>query len=424
MYNSDQKQVNMEKEAPSPNCQSCLRPVPEVGSQPTTQWVSFCKCNRAYAPNNQFVISECANCKKRIMANAPGKVDGIFVCSCDNPSPKNIPNFQRDRNQAEAVQLDLASIGIEPETFPLERYTPIGILGLGPKADVILARDKQSGNKVAVKSFKKVASTAFATFEQEAKKNKKLSHNNIARLLEGFVYERKTPYLVTEYKDGFNLEQYLAIHGTPSHDVAVMILISVCEALIYAQKESLMHMNIRPGNIIFLDDMNADPSISITDFSLAKIKATEELTEPVDALYMSAEEARNLDYDERSEVYSIGCVGYALLAGKPPFQEGTARDIKNAHALKLPKRISDIKFVAERPKDLEEVIERCLEKDPRVRFDTVEKLLERLQVFPRREKMQIAAILAAKQKKKFAMIGAAVAAAGITCALGYLALHH
>ncbi len=416
--------MTMEKETPSPNCQTCLRPVMEAGSQPTTQWVSFCKCNRTYAPNNQFVISECATCKKRIMANAPRKVDLIFVCCCENPSPKNIPNFQRDRNQPEAVQLDLPSIRIAGESFPLERYTPIGVLGQGPKADVVLARDKQSGNKVAVKSFKKITSGAFATFEQEAKKNKKLSHNNIARLLEAFIYEHKTPYLVTEYKDGFNIEQYLAIHGIPSHDVAVMILISICEALIYAQKESLMHMDIRPGNIIFLDDMNADPSISITDFSLPKIKATEELTEPTDALYMSAEEARGLEYDERSEVYSIGCVGYALLTGKPPFQDGTARDIKNAHALKLPKRICDLKFVAERPKDLEEVIERCLEKDPKVRFDTVAKLLERLEVFPRREKMQIAAILAAKQKKKFAMIGAAVAAVGITCAIGYLALHH
>ncbi|MBS1953280.1 MAG: serine/threonine protein kinase [Cyanobacteria bacterium SZAS-4] len=358
------------------------------------------------------------------MANAPRKVDGIFVCSCENPDPKNIPNFQRDRNKPEPVELDLASIGIPPETFPLERYIPIGVLGLGPKADVILARDKQSGNKVAVKSFKKIAQSAFATFEQEAKKNKKLSHNNIARLLEAFIYELKTPYLVSEYKDGFSVEQYLAIHGIPSHDVAVMILISICEALIYAKKESLMHMNIRPGNVIFLDDMNADPSISLTDFTLPKIKALEELTEPSDALYMSAEEARNMEYDERSEVYSIGCVGYALLAGKPPFQDGTARDIKNSHALKLPARICNVNFVAERPKDLEEVIERCLEKDPRVRFDTVEQLLERLQVFPRREKMQIAAILAAKQKKKFAMIGAAVAAVGITCALGYLALHH
>lgn len=411
------------KEA-APNCQTCLRPVAEAGTKPSTQWVSFCKCGRTYAPNSQFVIPICGTCKMRIMTNAPRKAQGMFVCSCENPDAKIVPNFQRDRNKPELVELDLQSVGIAKETFPLERYTPLAVLGLLRKSDVILARDKQTGNKVAVKSCKAILPTAFATFEQEARKVKKLSHNNIARLLEAFIYESKTPYLVSEYKDGFNIEQYLALQGFPSQDVVVMVLISICEALIYAQKESLLHRDIRPGNIIFLDDMNADPSIAITDFSLPKIKDAEVLNEPRDAFYMSADEARNLDPDERSETYSIGCVGYAMLTGVPPFQEGTALDIKNSHALKLPKRISSLNFSPNRPKDLEEVIERCLEKDPKVRFDSAAKLMERLEVFPRREKMQIAAIEAAKQRKKLLKIAAAGAGALLLSALGYVALNH
>ncbi len=412
----------MEKETASLNCQTCLRPMKEAGSQPTTQWVSVCKCDRTYSPNAQFSIDLCANCNKRVVTTIASKVDHLYLCSCEKPNPKKIPNFQQNKNQPEAVTLDLASIGISPESFPLERYTPIGILGQSARADVILARDRQSGKKVAVKSFKQIRPEAFAAFEQDAKKTKQLSHNIIARVLECFIYN-KTPYMVTEYKDGFNLEQYLAVHGTPSHDVAVMILISICEALIYAQKESLLHRDIRPGNIIFLDDMNSDPSISVTDLSLPKIKANEQLTESVDALYMSAEEARGLEYDERSEVYSIGGVGFALLTGRPPFQDGTALDIKNAHALKLPPRISALKFEAERPKDLEEVIERCLEKDPRSRFESVAKLLERLEVFPRREKMKIAAVLAAKKRRKLLTILAAVAVVLILGAIGYFALN-
>lgn len=427
MYNGHKNQVTMEtdsKEATSLKCQTCLRPLPETGAKPTTQWVSVCKCGHHYAPNNQFSIPICANCKMRVMTNAQRKIDGIFACSCQTPAPQIVPNFLKDRSKPEVVQLDLQSVGIAPETFPLERYIPIAILGLSPKADVILARDKQTGNKVAVKSFKRIPPTAFATFEQEARKVKKLSHNNIARLLEAFIYENKTPYLVSEYKDGFNVDQYLAMQGFPSYNVVVMILISICEAVIYAQKESLLHRDIRPGNVIFLDDLNADPSISLTDFSLPKIKEMEELVDIRDALYMSADEARNLDYDERSETYSIGCIGYGLLAGVPPFQEGTARDIKNSHALKLPKRIASLNFSPDRPKDLEEVVERCLEKDPKVRFDTVAKLLERLEVFPRREKMQIAAIQAAKQRKKLLSIAAAVAGAVLISAIGYFALNH
>lgn len=412
------------KEAIALNCETCLRPVAEAGAKPVSQWVSFCKCGRTYAPNNQFVVPICDKCKMRVMTNAQRHVPGIFVCCCESPDAKNVPNFQRDRTKPELVQLDLQTINIKPETFPLERYIPIAILGLSSKSDVILARDKQTGNKVAVKSFKKIAPGSFALFEQEARKVKKLSHNNIARLLEAFIYESKTPYLVSEYKDGFNIDQYLALQGFPSQDVVVMILMSICEAIIYAQKESLLHRNVRPGNVIFLDDMNSDPSISLTDFSLPKIKDNEELTEPRDALYMSADQARNLDHDERSETYSIGCVGYTLMAGIPPFQDGSAQDIKNSHALKLPKRISSVNFSPNRPKDLEEVVERCLEKDPKVRFDSIAKLLERLEVFPRREKMQIAAIEAAKRRKQLLKIAAAGVGAAVLSLIGYLALNH
>jgi serine/threonine-protein kinase len=228
--------------------------------------------------------------------------------------------------------------------------------------------------------------------------------------------------VVTEYKDGFNLDQCLALYGVPSFDVAVKILVGVCETLNYAQKQGVLHRNIRPGNIIFLDDMNSEPSVSVTDFALPKVKLSEQLTDPRDAIHMSADEARNMEYSEKSEVYSIGCIGYSLLAGRPPFQEGTVLDIKNSHALKLPPRISSLKFDNKRPKDLDEVIEKCLEKDPSYRFESVPKLLERLEVFPRREKMQIAAVLAARKRKKILLILGAVLLMVALCALGCFVL--
>lgn len=261
-----------------------------------------------------------------------------------------------------------------------------------------------------------------STFESEVKKNQQLTHTNIARIVGVGVHNGKTPYVVTEYKEGFNLEQYLALHGIPSHDVAVKILISVCETVIYAQKQGVLHRDIRPGNIIFLDDMNSEPSVLITDFSLPKVKLSEGLTEPCDALYMSCEEARGLEYSEKSEVYSLGCVGYALLTGRPPFQDGTVLDIKNMHALKLPPKISAIKFESKRPPDLEEIVERCLEKDPGYRFESIAKLQERLEVFPRREKMQIEAVLAARKKKKILRIAVAVLLAVALCVVGYFVL--
>jgi serine/threonine protein kinase len=311
-----------------------------------------------------------------------------------------------------------------PDRFPMERYIPLALLGDSTRATVLLCRDKQRGTKVAVKCFKKLPPALRSTFESEVRKNKELNHTSIAKVVDFGFYQDKSPYLVTEYKDGFNLEQCLAMYGTPSIDVAIKILLGVCEALLYAQKQAVMHRDIRPRNIIFLDDMNSEPSVAVLDFAMPKIKAAEELTDAYDAFYMSADEARRLEYTEKSEVYSLGCIGFALLTGRGPFQDGTALDIKNSHALKLPPRISDLNFDNKRPKELEEIFEKCLEKDPRYRFDTVTAFQERLQVFPRREQLRIAGILAARTRKKVLIIVGAIVAVAAVCASVFLLFGH
>jgi serine/threonine-protein kinase len=318
----------------------------------------------------------------------------------------------------------LASVGLSEETFPIKRFTPIAILGDSPRAVVTLCRDKQRGTKVAVKCFKGIAPALFPTFESEANKNKQLSHTSIAKIVDSGILNGKTPYLVTEYKDGFNVEQCFALYGSPSYDVAVNILIGACEALSYGQKQSLLHRDIRPGNLIFLDDLNSRPSVCITDFALPKIKQREQLSDPWFAIYMSGEEARNLPYTEKSEVYSLGCTGYMILAGRPPFIEGSPLDIKNDHALKLPPRISTIKFDKTRPKDLDEVIEKCLEKDPGDRFESIAKLQERLEVFPRRRQMRIDAVLASRKRAKIIRIAVVGLIAAAICAAGVFAITH
>lgn len=404
----------------SDSCQTCFRPKAEAGSQPQTQWISVCRCESPFAPSTNFSIDVCASCKRRVASNALARVEHPDLCCCEKPQAKKVATYLK-QNESDAVLLDLSSVGLSSESFPLERYAPIAFLGSSARATTILARDKQRGTKVALKCFKRISPAMQPTFQSEVKKNQQLSHTSIAKISDSGFHNGKAPYLVTEYKDGFNLEQCLALYGTPSSDVAVKILMSVCESLIYAQKQGVLHRDIKPGNIIFFDDMNAEPSVLITDFALPKVKASEELTEPRDAVYMSADEARNVEYNEKSEIYSIGNVGFSLLTGRPPFRDGDLLEIKNMHALKLPPKISDLKFDNKRPKDLEEIVERCLEKDPNYRFESVAKLLERLEVFPRRVQMRIAAVLAARKKKKILLTVVAVLVLVILCVLGYIA---
>jgi serine/threonine-protein kinase len=346
-----------------------------------------------------------------------------YLCSCAQPNPKKIATHIKN-NETDPVTLDLSVAGLSPDLFPLDKFAPVAMLGDSPRATVILCRDRQRGTKVAVKCFKTIAPSLFPTFEGDVRKNKQLTHTNIAKIVDSGIHNGKTPYLVTEYKDGFNLEQCLDLYGFPSPDVAIDILLGACEALSYGQTQSVLHRDIRPGNIIFLDDLNSQPSICVTDFALPKVKAAEQLTDPWLSLYMSAEEARNMEYSEKSEVYSLGCVGYSILTGRPPFQEGTALDIKNSHALKLPPRMNRVNFDKNRPSEIDEVIEKCLEKDPRERYESIAKFQERLAVFPRRIQMRIAAFAAARKRAKilrYAVVGLAVVA---VCAAGFFAFAH
>lgn len=372
-------------------------PVNSPGPQ-RSQWISVCRCARQYSPNAQFSIEVCNKCKRRVPVNAKGSIGNEhFLCTCSEPDARKIPT-QTKLNDPEPVTLDLASVKINPDLFPLERFTPIAILGDTPRAHTLLCRDKQRGTKVAVKLFKNIPINMLPTFESEVKKNKLMTHTNIAKIADLGHGGGKAPYVVSEYKDGFDLSQCVAMYGVPSYDVAVKILIDTCEVLAYALTQGILHRDLRPGNIIFIDDGNSDPTICITDFALPKVKAAEDLSHPWQALYLSGDEARNMEFKETSEQYCLGNIGYLLLTGRPPFTEGSAKEIKNLHALTLAKRITSVNFDNERPRDLEEVVERTMEKDPKERFDSIEKFKERLEVFPRRIQMQIDAVKAAKAK--------------------------
>lgn len=411
-------------------CQNCFRPVPDEFATPSThqraqqktQWISVCRCDRPFSPSSNFSIDLCANCNRRIAAEVPPGPRHPDLCCCMQQNPKKIPTRLKP-NESDSVSFDISKIGLSSASFPTERYAPIGFLGHSKRATTILARDKTRGIKVAVKVFKKIPPEMQSTFQSEVKKNQQLSHTNIVKIVDSGFHNGKSPYLVTEYKDGFNIEQCVALYGIPSFDIAVKVMLAVCETLLYAQKQGVSHKDIRPGNIIFFDDMNADPSVFVTDFALPKIKASEGLADTSDAIWMSADEARNMEYTEKSEVYSVGAVGFLLLTGRPAFRDGDIQEIKNMHALKLPPKISDLNFDKKRPKDLDEIIVNCLEKDPSYRFETVAKLQERLEIFPRRVQMQINAVLAARQRKKIMLI-ASIAAAVISVvgAIGFFVL--
>lgn len=404
-------------------CHFCFRPVAQPGAEPKTQWFHVCRCNRPYSPNSQFSIDVCGNCKRRVPTHADNSYQSPGLCSCPSPNAQKLATTLK-QGESDPISLDLATIKMPQENFPLDKYAPLAFLGDSPRATTLLCRDRARGAKVVVKCFKRIAPAMHATFSSEAKKNQPLTHPNIAKIIDIGV-QGTTPYLVSAYKDGFDIDQYIAMHGTPSPDVAIKILIGICEALKYAKAQGIMHQDLRPGNILFIDDMNSEPSVVLTDFALPRCKFAETPLTGWDALYLSGEEARNMDFTENCEVYNLGNIGYALLAGRAPFTGSDYQEIKNQHALKLPPRISSVNNNPSRPGELDEIIEKCLEKDPKTRFESPAKLMERLEVFPRRVQMLIDnAMLARKRAQINKIAGIAAAAIAVLSAIGFFAFVH
>lgn len=404
-------------------CKTCFRQKAEADSATQSQWISACRCDNPYSPSSRFSLDVCANCKQCIPPDADGAVDASGLCSCSRRDAKKIPG-QIKQTEQDAVALDIASLRMTAANFPLERYTPIAVLGDNIRATIILARDKVRGGKVAVKCYKKLPAALKTSFLNEAKKLQQLNHSNIVKTIDCGLTQAGTPYVVTDFKEALNLDQCIAAYGTPSHDVTIRILAGICEAVVAAQKQGMLHRNIKPANVLFFDDRNAEPSILLRDFAMHKGDPLEEAATTSDLLYMSSDEARNMDYTEKSEMYAVGNIGYLLVTGKAPFDEGEPREIKNLHALKLQKRMADIKFDNTRPKQLDELIERCLEKDPSYRFDSMPQLLERLQALLRMEQAQHAQVLAGQQLKKVLTVGGAALVVAIIATIAFFTLHH
>lgn len=164
-------------------------------------------------------------------------------------------------------------------------------------------------------------------FQQEAKASFFLSHPNIVRVYDfGIEPSMQQPYLVMDCLEGKPLSNVLE-NEPISSERAINIISQVCNALEHAHTKGIVHRDIKPANIILSKDASGGEIAQLVDFGIAKLINPEEgndLTQTGEVfgtpLYMSPEQCLGRNVDKRSDIYSLGCVMYECLAGKPPFQ--------------------------------------------------------------------------------------------------------
>ena len=253
------------------------------------------------------------------------------------------------------------------------RYKIVRKLGAGGMANVYLAEDQELGRRVAIKILndRHANDDQFVErFRREAKNAAALSHPNIVSIYDRGEAEG-TYYIAMEYLDGRSLKELIVTRGPAPVPVAVEYARQILSALRFAHRHGIVHRDIKPHNVL----VDGEGRVKVTDFGIARAGASQ-MTEVGSivgtAQYLSPEQARGTNVDQRSDLYSLGVVLYELLTGSAPFGGDTPVEIAMKHLSQVPEPPS-----AKRPNlphDLDLLVMRALAKDPDERYQSAEEM--------------------------------------------------
>lgn len=254
------------------------------------------------------------------------------------------------------------------------RYRIVGVLGEGGMGSVYEAVDIITKRNVAIKFLK--ASVArdqinITRFEIETKATATLNHPNIVRVLSVGKFEG-LPYMVNELIVGRNLEEELDERGRYTYLEAVDILEQLCNAVSNAHKHGVIHRDIKPSNVY----ITRDGLVKLGDFGIARYADSKRVTSNTNivgsAHYLAPEVCKGDEATVRSDIYALGINLFQLVTGHVPFDG----DSNVAIAVKQIKEKfpSPRRYIKTVPKAIEQIINKCVKKRPRERYENVEQL--------------------------------------------------
>jgi serine/threonine-protein kinase len=267
------------------------------------------------------------------------------------------------------------------EAQRLGQYRLKQVLGFGGMGAVYLAEHELLRRPCAIKLIRPDQAgdpKTLLRFEREVRATATLTHPNTVEVFDYGHAEDGTFYYVMEYLPGMNLEDLVERYGPLPPERAVYLLRQVCQALREAHGIGLIHRDLKPSNIIACERGQVYDVAKLLDFGLVKsfglggdgVKLTQEGTFTGSPAFMSPEQAAgDRQLDARSDIYNVGAVAYFLITGQLVFDRSSFLQMLHAHAYEpvIPLR----EFQQAVPADLQQVILRCLEKDPARRYQEV-----------------------------------------------------
>jgi hypothetical protein len=256
--------------------------------------------------------------------------------------------------------------------YRIDRYLLLDSIGQGGMGRVYLAQDTRLNRPVALKilSAERLSKPrAIARFEREARVGAQLQHENLVRIYD-FGESNGRRYLVMEYIEGKTIATLISERGPMPPVTAVRLVRQVALGLDHAHRKGLIHRDVNPQNILVTHDGTA----KLADLGLAIALAEEDRVTRDGAMvgtfdYVAPEQARNSRAaDARSDIYSLGCTIYHIIAGKVPFPCPSLPEKLLAHQLIEPTPLC--RMVRGVPEELSEIVERMMKKLPEQRYAT------------------------------------------------------
>lgn len=270
----------------------------------------------------------------------------------------------------------------------VERFHIMGKLGKGGMGAIYMAHDSILDRDVAIKTVARtnLNDQELMRFQREAKAACTLKHPNVIQLLDFGVLESGQPFMVMELIQGQSLAELIE-QGPQSPRFVLQIIEQVAGGMLDVHKSGIVHRDLKTGNIMLLNAgvHTNQPIIKILDFGIAKslgqnsqdsamTKAGQIFGSPNS---MSPEQVRGESLDHRSDIYSLGCIAFEMLTGRPLFVGESVMDVVSQHINEPPPRLweaCDQSF----PMELERLVAHMVLKDPEERYQSMEDVIRNL----------------------------------------------
>ncbi len=273
------------------------------------------------------------------------------------------------------------------------------VIGRGGMGTVYLGEHAIIGSRVAIKVLQeRLASDEWlvARFYAEARAVNLIGHENIVNIFDMNVVPPHRYYLVMEFLEGKPLN-HLMTQPVPAA-VSIPILTQVCDALQAAHEAGVVHRDLKPENIFLIRRGKLENFVKVLDFGLAKLlDTTRSNTLTAAGLivgtpeFMSPEQANSAPVDGRSDIYSLGCIAWLLATGRLPFPQRGLADLLVAHRSQNPKAAHEV--VPSVPRAWGLAIEKAMQKDPLLRFQSAAEFAAALDEALKPESPRVARVL-------------------------------